>query len=37
MAGVEGRQIGGLPDAVPIPVSTEGRVIVYLPDNNRDA
>jgi hypothetical protein len=32
---VEGRQIGGLPDALPIPIRSEGVVHIFLPDNGR--
>jgi hypothetical protein len=32
---VEGRVLGGMEDAVPIPVSTDAKVTVYLPDNGR--
>jgi hypothetical protein len=33
---IEGRQIGGLEGAPPIAVSTDAKVVVYLPDNGRD-
>jgi hypothetical protein len=32
----ERREVGGIPDGVPISISTESRVVVYIPDNNRD-
>lgn len=32
---VERREIGGMADGVPIQVSTESKVVVYLPDNGR--
>jgi hypothetical protein len=32
---VERREIGGLPDGLPIAVSTDAKVVVYLPDNGR--
>lgn len=33
---IEARQIGGLPDAPPIPIDLSGKVMIYLPHNGRE-